>query len=95
VFPAEVESVLLEVPNIADAIVFGAPNPITGQVVRAKVVLESPEEPRQLQSRIKQYCRSQLEPFKVPFSIEVSETALHGGRFKKSRGPEPWPGREA
>ena len=91
VFPSEVESVLLEIPNIADAMVFGAPSPITGQVVRARVVLDSPEDPRKLQSRVKQHCRSQLEPFKVPFSVEVSETVLHGGRFKKSRGPEPSP----
>src|SRR6185369_16038370 len=43
VYPAEVESVVLEMDNIVDAIVTGRPSPVTGHVVVAKVLLRVPE----------------------------------------------------
>ena len=39
VYPAEVESVLLQMPNVADATVYGQPNPITGHIVAARLTL--------------------------------------------------------
>src|SRR6266478_1754084 len=43
VYPAEVESVLHELDNIRDVAVIGRANPISGQVVLARVVLGDPE----------------------------------------------------
>src|SRR5262249_44563982 len=40
VYPARVESVLLELDNVADVVVTGEPNPITGQIVAATVRLD-------------------------------------------------------
>jgi long-chain acyl-CoA synthetase len=85
VYPAEVESVLHEVDNIRDAAVIGRANPISGQVVFARVVLRDPEPIDQVLKRIRRHCRGRLEPFKVPAMIELQDEPLHGHRFKKMR----------
>lgn len=85
VSPADVESVLLELPNIQDAVVFGAPNAVTGQVVAARVNLVAPEEPEQLRSRIRAECRKRLARHQIPVVIEIETEQLFGARFKKQR----------
>jgi long-chain acyl-CoA synthetase len=85
VYPAEVESVLHEIDNIRDAAVIGRANPVSGQVVFARVVLRDPEPIDQVLKRIRRHCRGRLEPFKVPASIELWNEPLHGDRFKKMR----------
>jgi long-chain acyl-CoA synthetase len=85
VYPAEVESVLHEVDNIRDAAVIGRANPVSGQVVFARVVLRNPEPIDQVLKRIRRHCRGRLEPFKVPASIEIRGEPFHGDRFKKMR----------
>jgi acyl-CoA synthetase (AMP-forming)/AMP-acid ligase II len=85
VYPEEVESVLYEVENIRDVVVIGRANPVSGQVVSARVVLHRPEPVEQVFKRIRRYCKDRLEPFKVPASIELQEEQFHGDRFKKIR----------
>jgi long-chain acyl-CoA synthetase len=85
VYPGEVESVLHEVDNIRDVAVVGRANPISGQVVFARVVLRHPEPIDQVLKRIRRHCRARLEPFKVPASIELWDEPFHGDRFKKMR----------
>ncbi|MDC0708033.1 long-chain fatty acid--CoA ligase [Stigmatella sp. ncwal1] len=85
VYPAEVESVLLQLPNVADVTVVGRPSPITGQVVMARVVLREAEDPVVLTKRLRQFCRDRLATYKIPVAVEVVEGQLHGDRFKKAR----------
>jgi len=85
VHPTEVENILLQFPNIKDATVSGRANPVTGQVVAAKITPLRPEEPEQLKRQVRQFCRSRLEPYKVPAVIDVVAEDHHGARFKKSR----------
>jgi acyl-CoA synthetase (AMP-forming)/AMP-acid ligase II len=85
VYPAEVESTLLEIENIRDASVVGRRNPISGQVVVARVVLREPEAIDQVRKRIRLHCKSRLEPFKIPAIIELCDEPFHGKRFKKMR----------
>jgi long-chain acyl-CoA synthetase len=85
VYPAEVESVLLEIENIRDATVVGQSNPITGNMVIARLNLMEPEEPAMVRRRVRDYCRSRLESFKVPARIEITDEAQFSGRFKKFR----------
>jgi acyl-CoA synthetase (AMP-forming)/AMP-acid ligase II len=35
--------------------------------------------------RVRDHCRSRLEPFKVPARIEITDEAQFSGRFKKLR----------
>ena len=85
VFPAEVESVLMEMENILDASVRGVPNPITGQMVVAKVTLKEAQEMSELRRSIRQYCKGKLAPYKIPSKIEITEKEHHSARFKKMR----------
>lgn len=85
VYPSEVESVLLELPNVAEATVSGKPSPVTGMVVAATVTLVDPEDTGELTRRVREHCRRRLEPFKVPAVVTVSTAAQHSDRFKKIR----------
>ena len=85
VLPAEVESVLLEMPEIEDCVVYSEPNPITGQIVCAKVVPRTGTDTVSLRSLVRGFCRSKLDAFKVPVKVTAVPGPLFGARFKKQR----------
>jgi long-chain acyl-CoA synthetase len=85
VHPTEVEDVLLQVENVREATVAAKPNPVTGQVVAAKITLLEPEEPEAFKRRVRQFCLTRLARYKAPVVIEIVEGPHHGDRFKKSR----------
>jgi long-chain acyl-CoA synthetase len=85
VHATEVESVLLQIDNIADAVVHARHNPVTGQVVTATVTLRVPEDRRELQRRVRRFCRERLRPHQIPATLEIAEGGLHGQRFKRVR----------
>ena len=71
VYPAEVESVLLQMDNVQDAVVLGEKNPITGHMVTARVNLAQPEEARAFKLRMFAFCRDKLASFKIPVKVEI------------------------
>jgi len=81
VAPAEVEDVLLEHPAVADAGVFGRPDPEWGEAVTAHVVLRAPADPDALRA----WARERLAGYKVPKAIEVVETLPRTGSGKLLR----------
>ncbi|MFJ4208699.1 fatty acid--CoA ligase family protein [Paenarthrobacter sp. NPDC089675] len=85
VYPNEVESVLLEMANVADVTVSGRSNPVMGNVVDAVIRLIEPEDLQSLRLRVDAHCRTRLEPFKVPAAISISTGDHHSDRFKKVR----------
>jgi long-chain acyl-CoA synthetase len=85
VYPAEVESVLMQMGNVCDVLVAGRPNPITGQVVAAAVRLDQPEDADAFEERLRVFCRGRLEPWKVPVVVDMAERDLYNLRFKKAR----------
>lgn len=85
VYPAEVESVLMQMPNVRDATVFGEKNPITGQIVAARLNLVEPEDPNEVKKHVRAWCRERLAPFKVPVKITIAESDQFSARFKKMR----------
>ncbi|MER5808529.1 class I adenylate-forming enzyme family protein [Streptomyces sp. NPDC002033] len=87
VYPSEVEGVLLDIPNIAEATVCGKPSHVTGMVVKATVKLVVPEDEREVARRVRAYCAQRLEAYKVPLVVEVSTADQHSDRFKKVRTP--------
>jgi fatty-acyl-CoA synthase len=84
VYPAEVESALLELPEIAEAAVIGVPDPQWGEVGLAVLVAADGADldPDELRLRL----RSRLAAFKVPtyveFADELPKTAT--GKVRKS-----------
>jgi acyl-coenzyme A synthetase/AMP-(fatty) acid ligase len=85
VHPTEIEDLLLQLDNVKDVTVRGQPNPITGEVVAAKITALVPEDPDALKRRVRQFCRARLEPYKVPVVVDVVVEDHYGARFKKSR----------
>jgi acyl-coenzyme A synthetase/AMP-(fatty) acid ligase len=85
VFPAQVESVLLEMDGVIEAAVRGESHPLTGQVVTAAVRLSTSESPRDFRVRMRQYCQGRLQPFAVPAKVNLSTARLHNERFKRMR----------
>jgi acyl-CoA synthetase (AMP-forming)/AMP-acid ligase II len=85
VYPAEIESVIQLLPNVAEVMVCGEANPITGQMVVARLRVVEPEDPMVLRQRVREACRRQLAAWKVPTKVLVVSEALSSGRFKKQR----------
>lgn len=85
VFPQEVENVILEVPDIIDVIVFAENNTLTGKIVCAKVKYNGTESKSDIIKKIKTYCRTKLESFKVPIKIILVDESFESERFKKTR----------
>jgi acyl-CoA synthetase (AMP-forming)/AMP-acid ligase II len=85
VYPAEVENVLMAIPNVQDVTVSSAESVITGNMVVARFNLIEPEEPVPFRKRVREFCRGRLDPFKIPARVEIVESTQYSGRFKKMR----------
>jgi len=84
VYPLAIEKFLLSLPGVAEARVYGAPNPISGFLVGADVVLQRGPDPAEARPRILAACREKLAGYQVPRifkivdSIEVAESGKKG-----------------
>jgi acyl-CoA synthetase (AMP-forming)/AMP-acid ligase II len=85
VYPAEVEDVILQLPNVADVVVKGEKNTLLGQIVVAHVALSRPEPLPELRARVRAACRSKLTDYKVPVKVVLMEAEMYSARFKKVR----------
>jgi long-chain acyl-CoA synthetase len=85
VYPAEVESVIQEMDNVMEVTVFGKANPITGNIVCAKVRLKKNEDKKQFILRLKHFCLKRLVNYKAPVKVEIVDEKQYGDRFKKNR----------
>ncbi len=87
VFPAEVESVIQELDDVAEVVVRGERNPLVGQIVCARVTAAEGVDRAELVRAVKRHCAARLEPYKVPVKVEVTDAAQHNVRYKKKRSP--------
>lgn len=85
VYPAEVESVIQELDNVAEVTVFGEKNPITGNIVCAKVTMARNEDYGSFTKRLKSFCHQRLQDYKVPIKVIIAEERQYSDRFKKVR----------
>jgi acyl-coenzyme A synthetase/AMP-(fatty) acid ligase len=85
VYPAEVESVLQLMDGVADVMVSGETNPITGQIVKAKVKLNTGETVMEFRQRMLKFCRDKLPKFRIPQKVVLANESMHGERYKKLR----------
>jgi acyl-coenzyme A synthetase/AMP-(fatty) acid ligase len=85
VYPAEVEDVILALPNISDVVVTGEPHALLGNIVVARVVLAESEPLDALRLRIRKACLAKLSAFKVPSKVVLMEHEIYSARFKKLR----------
>jgi acyl-coenzyme A synthetase/AMP-(fatty) acid ligase len=66
VYPLAIEKLILSQAGVDEARVYGVPNPISGALVAADVVLSSGEDAALARPRILSACRAQLPSFQVP-----------------------------
>lgn len=85
VFPAEVESILLEMDNVEDVVVFGGTHAITGNIVCAKFKLKVSESRREFKASMFNFCKEKLQPYKIPSKISFTEDNTYNERFKRMR----------
>lgn len=85
VYPAEVEKVIAELPNVIDVAVSGEPHLLLGQVVVATVQLSERVPDLELKRRIAEHCKGRLQPYMIPTKVRVVTDALVNQRFKKVR----------
>jgi long-chain acyl-CoA synthetase len=85
VYPAEVEGVLQLMEGVEDVTVQAEKNPITGQMVQAKVKLNTAETLGEFRKRMQSFCQDKLPRFKIPQKIVLVTETMHGERFKKIR----------
>jgi long-chain acyl-CoA synthetase len=79
VAPREVETVLHSYPGVTEAAVFGVPDPVLGEALKAVLVADAARVTR---SRILAHCRAHLEDFMVPKYIEFREELPKTGSGK-------------
>jgi len=85
VFPVEIEGVLAQLPNVLDVVVQGKKNPVTGQIVTALFQLIEDEDEKAFKKRVIEYCKKELEPYKIPRIICISDKNFIGTNLKKKR----------
>ena len=86
VHASQVEAVLLQLDFVEQALVYGEPNPLTGQIVCAQVKLTAEAQADADAIRqIRRHCRERLAPFSVPVRIATTEDSLASSRAKKRR----------
>ena len=85
--PYEVENVLLEHPAVAECSVFGVPDPLRGQAIKAVIVPGQEYPPsRELEHEIKEFCNLRLAEYKwirlIEFAQEMPKTI--SGKIRKN-----------
>jgi len=88
VYPAEVESTLLDMPNIDDVVVFGEEHPIMGRIVAAKFQLAEPRTSKELKAEMLTFCKDKLQSYKIPGKIYITDDTTYNERFKRMRRVE-------
>ncbi|MCC6133301.1 MAG: long-chain fatty acid--CoA ligase [Acidobacteria bacterium] len=71
VHPVEVEGVIREVPGVVDVRVWGRPNPITGAVVAADLVIAEAQREEDMIEQVRQACGRRLDRYSQPRLLRV------------------------
>ncbi|MCK5101946.1 MAG: long-chain fatty acid--CoA ligase, partial [Cyclobacteriaceae bacterium] len=85
VLPSEVESILFQLPDVKDCIVYGETNPITGQMVVAKILFDRNMKPSEAKQYIVSFCKDKFERYKIPAKVVLMSESEYTDRFKKKR----------
>ncbi len=71
IYPREVEEVLMMHPAVLEAAAVGVPDPYRGESVHAVLSLKPGQSVTE--KEIRDFCRTQLSPYKVPRSVEFRD----------------------
>lgn len=85
VYPAEVETVILELPEVVDALVYGENHVLTGKIVCADIIVSGEFDETAMRQKVKRHCHLKLQSFMVPVRIGFPKEGFHTSRLKKRR----------
>jgi len=71
VYPREIEEVLFEHPDVAEAVAIGVADEYRGESVKAFVVKRS--DAQATEEEILAFCKERLAPYKAPKTVEFRE----------------------
>jgi long-chain acyl-CoA synthetase len=98
IYPAEIESVLINHPAIADVAAFGIPHDEFGEEVKVGIQLAEGQRPSpELEAEIKAYAKERMAGYKVPRSIDFHEQfpRTPTGKLQKRLLRDPyWEGKD-
>lgn len=98
IYPAEIESVLLTHPKVADVAVLGVPDDDWGEQVKAVVQLKEEHCASDMQAEeLLEFCRQQLAGYKIPRSVDFHRELPrepNGKLIKRKLRNEYWVGHE-
>jgi long-chain acyl-CoA synthetase len=97
VYPAEIESVLINHPAVVDVAVFGVPNEEFGEEVKAAVHVAEGTNTKELEVELKKFAQENLAKYKVPRSLDFHEDfpRTPTGKLQKRLLRDPyWEGKE-
>lgn len=87
VYPAEVEAVVVELPDVSEVAVVGLPDETTGEAVVAFVVPASSDlDAAALEASVVEHCSTRLARFKQPRQVVVVEGLPHSATGKVAKG---------
>jgi bile acid-coenzyme A ligase len=84
VFPAEIESALIDHPGIADVVVIGLQDPEWGRRVHAVIEPADPSSPPTV-DEVRAYAKGRLAAYKVPKTVEFVDAIPRSEATKVSR----------
>jgi acyl-coenzyme A synthetase/AMP-(fatty) acid ligase len=85
VYPSEVESVILDCPDVLDAVVYGEPNPLLGKVVCASIILADGAHEGTVRRAVRRICGERLQSYMVPAKIRFVNEIAQSHRLKRVR----------
>ena len=85
VLPLEVESVIMQLDEVTDCVVYPEPNAITGQSVVTEVSAKVGFDRKTITRLIRKHCREKLDSYKVPTKVNLTDSIEFIDRFKKRR----------
>ena len=87
VYPSEVEDVIVELDEIAEAAVIGIPDTESGEAVQAFVVARDADATAsELVDLVRSHCESRLARFKWPKHVTVTTDLPHSANGKVAKG---------
>lgn len=69
--PKEIEETIVSIPEVIDCTIFGVPDELLGEAVKAKIVVDKSHLEEINAESIRSYCGKRLASFKIPQVIEI------------------------
>jgi acyl-CoA synthetase (AMP-forming)/AMP-acid ligase II len=86
VSPKEIESVILQIPEVVDCSIEGVDDPIQGEALKATIIVRKGTLEFITEDTIKRHCSKHLALFKIPQIFELKDQIVISPTGKKIKG---------